>query len=89
MWHCYIRYFQTLFSAVKNEKMDFFRKERELTCFVREKLELFRRYLIRKQSNVEEVHLNMVYKRPPAETGFEWIQYKDVPNTGKINDVNH
>lgn len=76
MWHVYTRYFQSLFATIKDEKMEFFARERMFSCFVREKLELFRRFLIRKQEKIERVHLNMVYERPPPETGFDWFTYR-------------
>jgi hypothetical protein len=73
MWYVLLKYFHSLFGVVRNEKISFFRKERRFCCFIREKLELLKRFLMRKYEELELVNLDPVSRKPYVSEGFEWM----------------
>jgi len=48
LWHVLLKYYHSLFENVRNQPMSYFGRERRFCCFIREKMEVFRRFLVRK-----------------------------------------
>lgn len=71
MWHVLLKYFHALFEEVRNKPMSFFGSERRFCCFIREKMEMLRRFLVRKYSELDQFNLDEVSKPQFISRGFE------------------
>lgn len=48
LWHVLLKYYHSLFEVIRNQPMNYFGKERRFCCYIREKMEILRRFLVNK-----------------------------------------
>jgi hypothetical protein len=58
LWHVLLKYYHTLFEEVRNKPIYYFGRERRFCCFIREKMEMLRRFLLKKYEELESFNLD-------------------------------